>query len=261
MFSKTHKIRIQLAMLVGVLLIFAVHSVEGRGLMIVSEAIQPHVAVDNDGDIYVVFIHEGNICVSVSRNRGVNFSAPVIAIDVKGRARGGMQRGPRIGVDARKNLTVTAPVVFDDAEYEKQYPTADLYLVTSRDGGQTWSEPIRVNEVPKKAPESLHWMGVAPTGEAHIAWLDLRSRQGPGQDVYYAKVTDGKVGENIKIASTVCECCAPGLAVSSDGNPFVAYREGGQKESREIYATYSADNGRSFSEPVQLNREPSNEHG
>ena len=66
-----------------------------------------------------------------------------------------------------------------------------------------------------RSPSSSHWMAVAPSGEAHVAWLDLRSRDQAGQDIYYAKLVDGKVGQNRKVASTVCECCRPGLAVGA----------------------------------------------
>ncbi len=228
---------------------------------VASDAIQPHVAVDDRGTIYVAFIQRGNICVAVSRDRGKSFSAPVIAMDVGGRAKGGRQRGPRIAVDAKGKLVVTAPVTFDAAEYKKKYPTAELYLVTSGDGGKSWTGPLQVNTVSKKAPEALHWMTVAPSGEVHVAWLDLRSRSGRGQDIYYAKVAGGRVGENVKIATTVCECCAPGLAVDAAGNPLVAYREGGEKASREIFATASTNQGAAFSKPVQINRQRSLEDG
>jgi hypothetical protein len=228
---------------------------------VASDAIQPQAAIDAEGNIYVAMLHKGNIAVSVSTDRGKTFREPVVAIDVKGRMKGGRQRGPRIGVDAKKNIVVTAPAVFDEAEFQRKYPTADLYLVTSKDGGKTWTKPARVNEVPKKAPESLHWLAVTPSGEAHVAWLDLRGRQGPGQDIYFAKVVNGKVSKNNPIATDVCECCAPGLAVDSSGNPLVAYREGGKKPSREIFAIRSANKGGSFSRPVQLNKDPSQEDG
>jgi hypothetical protein len=229
--------------------------------LVAADAIQPQVAIDTDATVYVVFLHKGNVAVAVAADRGKTFSAPVVAIDVQGRARGGRQRGPRIGVDANKNLTVTCPVTFDDAEYHKRYPTADLFLVTSADGGKTWSKPVQVNEVSKKAPEALHWMAVAPGGEVHVAWLDRRSREGPGQDLYYAKVVNGQVGKNVPIARTVCECCAPGLAVDGDGHPLVAWREGGDKPSREVFARRSTDWGASFGGPVQVNRVPTKEDG
>jgi len=228
---------------------------------VAAEAIQPHLAIGSDGGIYVAFIHRGNISVSISHDRGKSFSDPVVAIDVQRRARGGAQRGPRIGVDKEGNLTVSAPVTFDDAEYQKRYPTADLFLVRSTDGGKTWSKPRQVNKVSKQAPESLHWMTVAPRGEVHLAWLDMRDRERPGQDIYYTTVVDDEVGENVKVATTVCECCAPGLAVDAAGNPFVVFREGGDKSSREIFARWSTDGGRSFAETVQINRQKTLENG
>ena len=231
---------------------------EQPGVVIARQAIQPQIALGGEGGIHVVFIHKGNISVAVSKDKGKSFGEPVIAMDAKGRASGGMQRGPRIGVDLKKNITVTAPLTFDDAEFEKKYPTSELYLVTSSDEGKTWSKPLRINEVPKKAPEALHWMAVQPSGEVHVAWLDLRGRPRGGQDIYYAKVASGKVGKNLKVASEVCECCAPGLAVDGKGNPLIAYREAGTKPSREIYALRSTNKGESFGKGTRLNRSPSN---
>jgi hypothetical protein len=175
--------------------------------------------------------------------------------------KGGMHRGPRIGVDAKKNLIVTAPAVFDDAEFQKKYPTADLYVVTSADGGESWSRPARVNESSKDAPEALHWLAVTPSGEAHVAWLDRRGRQDPGQDIFYAKLAGGRIGKNQRIANMVCECCAPGLAVDASGNAWLSFREGGQKPSREVFAIRSVDQGATFSLPVQVNRRPTQELG
>ena len=228
---------------------------------VAADAIQPHMSIASDGGIYLTFIHRGNISVSISHDRGQTFSDPVVAIDVQGRARGGKHRGPRIGVDGEGNITVTAPVTFDAAEYEKKYSTADLFLVRSTDGGKTWSQPQQINEVAKKAPEALHWMTVAPSGVAHVAWLDMRDREKSGQDLYYTTVVAGEVGANEKIATTVCECCAPGMTVDAAGNPLVAYREGGSNPSREIFARWSTDGGRSFGDVMQINKQKTLEDG
>ena len=219
------------------------------------------MSIGGDGGIYLAFIHRGNISVSISHDRGHTFSEPAVAIDVQGRARGGKHRGPRIGVDGEGNITVTAPVTFDAAEYEKKYPTADLFLVRSTDGGKTWSQPKQVNEVAKQAPEALHWMTVAPSGVAHVAWLDMRDREQRGQDIFYTTVVTGEVCANVKIATTVCECCAPGMAVDAAGNPLVAYREGGSNPSREIFMRWSTDGGRSFGDVLQINKQQTLEDG
>jgi len=220
---------------------------------IADDAKQPQVAVDADGNVYVTFLRGGNIQVSVSTDGGKTFSKPVVAIDAKGNARGGMQRGPRIGVDSQKNVYVSAPVCFDEAELKQQYPKAELWLAVSKDGGKTFGDKVRINEVEKKAPEALHWLAVAPTGEVHVAWIDGRT----GKPAVFYKVfaeMGAKPGKDLRLAEPVCECCAPFVAIDKGGNPLVAFREGGQKPSREIYAMRSTNKGKSFQAPVQVNR-------
>src|SRR5215467_8123027 len=98
----------------------------GDAVPLAGGAIQPHLAADADGDFYCVFIREGNIEFSISTDKGKTWTRSAIAIDAKGKAKGGMQRGPRVAVDGKKTIYVTAPLCFDDAEFSKQYPTQDL---------------------------------------------------------------------------------------------------------------------------------------
>jgi hypothetical protein len=203
-------------------------------VVVAQDAIQPHLAIDGDGTAYVVFIRNGQIELSVSTDQGRTFSAPVVAIDAKGKARGGMQRGPRVAVDGKKTVYVTAPLTFDEAEFAKRYPTQDLFLAVSTDGGKSFSKPARVNDVPKKAPESLHWLAASPGEGAFVAWLDLRQRE-KGQDLFTAKVSaKGVVARNQPAAVNLCECCAPGLSMDAQGRPTLIYREGG-KTNRQIF--------------------------
>jgi hypothetical protein len=221
-------------------------------VVIASDARQPCLAADADGGFYCAFIRNGNIELSASTDGGKTWSAPVTAIDAKGKARGGMQRGPRIGVDSRKRITVTAPLCFDEKELAEKYPKAELWIARSTDGGKSFSSPSQINEKNGTAPEALHAMAVAPDGDAHVAWLDMRGR-GKGQDLYYAKIVDGKPGPNLKIGTTLCECCAPGLALDGKGNPSVVWRDGQSTDSRPIWISTSRDGGRAFSAPSRVN--------
>jgi hypothetical protein len=221
-------------------------------VVIARGALQPSLAADKDGGFYCAFIRNGNIELSISTDNGRTWSAPVVAMDAKGKARGGMQRGPRIGVDAKKAVTITAPLCFDEKELAKKYPTAELWLTRSTDGGRSFSKPIQVNEQNGTAPEALHALGVAPDGSAHVAWLDMRGRK-KGQDLYYVKVVDGKPGRNVKVGATLCECCAPGLAVDEDGKPMLIWRDGAASGDRPIWLSFSKDAGRSFVPPMRVN--------
>jgi hypothetical protein len=230
-------------------------------VLLATDAMQPCPVVDSAGMVYVAYLRSGDVVVSVSKDRGRTFGEPRVAIDAKGRARGGAQRGPRLGADAQGRLVVTSPLTFDDAEAAKRYPAPEIYLATSADAGATWTAPVRVNEVEKKAPEGLHAMRVALDGTVHVAWLDLRQRAAKGEDLWYARVVEGKVGPNARVAQDVCECCAPGLALDGAGNPFLAWREGGEKASRELFAVRSTDGGVTFGRRVRVNRADTKEEG
>ncbi|HEV3027501.1 MAG TPA: sialidase family protein, partial [Planctomycetota bacterium] len=197
---------------------------------IASGALQPHLAASDDGSFYAAFIKDGNIGFCCSTDKGRTWSDPIVAMDARGRAAGGMQRGPRIAVDGKKTIYITAPLTFDETELNgKKYPVRELYLTVSTDGGKSFSKPTQINDVPKKAPESLHWLAAAPNGDVFAVWLDLRQRD-KGQDLGYVKISEQgkKIGKNGLLPGPLCECCAPGLAVDAKGNPLVLYREGGK---------------------------------
>lgn len=224
-------------------------------LVIAPGAIQPHLAADAHGRFYAAFLHDGNVALSVSTDGGKTFTRPVVAIDAHGKARGGMQRGPRVAVDAAGTIYVTAPLCFDEAELGKRYPVAELYLAVSGDGGATFAPPLQINDADKTAPESLHWSAVGADGTLFVAWLDRRQRTEPGQDLAFTRVTERgtKVEANRVLPGPLCECCAPGIAVAGAGNPIVVYREGGAAKNRPLQLLRSNDGGATFQKPRRLN--------
>ena len=224
---------------------------------------QPQLAAGVDGRLYVVFLHNGNIELAISSDRGKTFAEPVTAIDAKGNARGGMQRGPRVAIDGKHTIYVTAPLCFDAEELGKRYPTNDLYLAVSKDGGKTFSAPARINDAPKQAPEALHWLAAAFGGELFVAWLDRRDRKDRGQDLAYSIIGERgkKIGANAVLPGPVCECCAPGVALDENANPILVWREGGDRKNRALWIATSPDRGATFLAPKRLNHDDSRVDG
>lgn len=80
----------------------------------------------------------------------------------------------------------------------------DIWLSKSTDGGETWSQAIRVNDDPPGKQQFFTWMTIDQTnGEIIIVFYDRRDYDDTNTDVYIARSTDGgETFENIKISET-----------------------------------------------------------
>ncbi len=82
----------------------------------------------------------------------------------------------------------------------------DVWIVTSTDGGKTWSQPIRVNDDPAGKQNFMSWMNYDKTnGYLYVVFYDRRNYTGTSQktDLYLARSTNGgKSFTNFKINQT-----------------------------------------------------------
>jgi hypothetical protein len=78
----------------------------------------------------------------------------------------------------------------------------DVWLVKSTNGGDTWSEPIRVNDDPPGNQQFFTWMSIDQvTGYLWFVWYDRRNYSDNNTDVYMAVSTDsGETFINIKVS-------------------------------------------------------------
>ncbi|MBC8487487.1 MAG: T9SS type A sorting domain-containing protein [Bacteroidetes bacterium] len=68
----------------------------------------------------------------------------------------------------------------------------DVWLVKSTDGGDTWSNPIRVNDDPPGKQQFFTWLAVDQvTGYLWFVWYDRRNYDDDNTDVYMAVSIDG----------------------------------------------------------------------
>lgn len=73
----------------------------------------------------------------------------------------------------------------------------NIHFVRSTDGGETWSEPIRINDDPETT-HAFQWfsmLGVAPNSRIDAVWYDTRNGRGDApyrmSQLYYAYSWDG----------------------------------------------------------------------
>jgi len=80
----------------------------------------------------------------------------------------------------------------------------DVWLVKSTDGGDTWSEPKRVNDDPPGKHQFFTWMDIDQvTGHLYFVFYDRRNHAGNQTDVYLAISQDGgETFENILISES-----------------------------------------------------------
>ena len=68
----------------------------------------------------------------------------------------------------------------------------DVWILYSKDGGDTWSDPIKVNDNPTRSRQFESWVAVDAGGWVHVAWTDFRN--GGENQTWYARSKDPTKG-------------------------------------------------------------------
>lgn len=202
---------------------------------------QPQAAVDSDGRVWLTYARDKSIFVRSTGNGGLKFGEEQRVADVKAMDVG-MRRGPRIAA------VEGALLVTGIAGEQARGRDGDVLVWRSTDGGKTWSEPRQLNSVKGAAREGLQ--ATAGAGKyIAVVWLDMRDK---GTTLYGAFSQDsGETFTEDRLLyespdGTVCECCAPQVAVDENGRVAVMFRNA-LSGNRDMYMLKSTDGGASFS--------------
>ena len=207
---------------------------------------QPQLAAA-DGIVALTFGAGDAVYFSASKDQATSFSTPVKVAE-SGRLALGRHRGPRIA------LAGGAIVISAIFAQKGGGADGDLFAWRSTDGGKSWSQGVRINDVAAAAREGLHAMASDGKALVYAAWLDLRSR---GTKLYGAYSLDAGAtwSGNILVyespAGNICECCHPSVAIDPAGRVYVMWRNwlGG---ARDMYLARSGDGGKSFGPAQKL---------
>ena len=154
-------------------------------------------AVGPNGEVYIVWAGPLGLVFDKSTDGGLTFGKDKVIGDMPGGwdfSIEGLTRSngmPVTGVDLSNGPNKGALYVnWIDA----RNGDPDVFLMSSRDGGETWSSPVRVNDDPVKNGKAqfFTWMAVDPVdGSINVIFYDRRDTEGTQTRVIVARSVDG----------------------------------------------------------------------
>lgn len=170
-------------------------------------------AVAPNGDVYVVWAGPLGLVFKKSTDGGQTFGKEKVISQMPGGwdfPVAGLERAngmPVTGVDLSNGPNKgTLYVNWIDARNGDE----DVFVMTSKDGGETWSPAVRVNDDPLKNGKTqfFTWMSVDPTdGSVNLVFYDRRDTEGAMTKLVMARSVDGgKTFVNYPIDAPAFKC-------------------------------------------------------
>ena len=202
--------------------------------------------VGPDGTIYVTWIdfNEGTLMLSVSRDQGLTwpiFAEPIMDVEpLPYNIANNEYRTPTLpsmAIDnSNANTSGNIYIVWND----NRYGNPDILLTRSEDDGNTWSDPIRVNDDPDNstADQFFPWIDVSPGGDVHVVFYD--KRDDPDNyllNIYYSHSKDGVIfDKNWRITTNSSD---PATSYHQSGSVFIGDYIGIDSSENYAYAIWT----------------------
>jgi hypothetical protein len=234
-------------------------------------AAEPAIEAAPDGSVYVTWVtHAANsqadVMIAHVTSDGQMQGAPVRVNSQPGIATAWRGDPPTVAITPDQSVLVgwTARVESESGQ------ATDIYLSSSRDHGQTFGAPVKVNDDPKPAVHGMHSLTVARDGRIYVAWLDERNvsplpmkdmkmaarstghHMESNREVFIAASTDGgrSFSRNQRVATDACPCCKTALATTADGRVYLSWRQVLAGNFRHIAVASSSDHTQTFATPL-----------
>lgn len=171
-------------------------------------------AVGPKGEVYVVWAGPLGLVFDKSLDGGLTFGKDKIIRAIPGGwdfSVEGLDRAngmPVTGVDLSSGPNKgTLYVNWIDASNGDP----DVFVASSRDSGETWSAPVRVNDDPLKngKVQFFTWMSVDPSdGSVNVIFYDRRDTEGPLTKLMLARSVDGGstfINHHVDVSPFACD--------------------------------------------------------
>jgi hypothetical protein len=203
-----------------------------------------------------------DIYMSVSRDDGATFGAPVRVNDVDGDARASGEQPARVVMD--KTIHVVWPTRVNNHSVVR--------YAQSTDDGRTFSKATTIAGDGFSGARGWESIALGYDGGVHVVWLDGRNAAphqhnhapgqpmptpaggGPRQDIFHTMWKGDVTPSETAVADNVCFCCKTAIATSGD-RVYVAWRHIYPGSLRDIAVARSTDNGQTFGPPIRVSED------
>jgi len=154
--------------------------------------------VGTNGEIYVAWSYDGKIYFDRSYDKGETWLDKDIIVadqpggwtyDIPGLSR---CNGMPITCTDRSTEKFNGRIYVNWSDQRNGKDDTDIWISSSDDKGNTWTEPIRVNNDAPDKQQFLTWMDVDQSnGHIYIVFYDRRHHDDEGTDVFLAISKDG----------------------------------------------------------------------
>lgn len=205
----------------------------------------PSVAIDSKGKAYVVFSQNGHVYLSTSLDNGNSYSNPTAVNRQPEAIYDDGENRPKIVLSGDKTLFVS---------WTHKTPgrySGDVRFARSLDAGNSFSEPVTVNNDAQVIGHRFDSMAVNGDGRLYLFWIDKRDKQSAhnakqdylGAAIYFSySDDDGKSFQpDKKWVDHSCECCRIAIASDSHGKVAILWRHVYSGNIRDHAIAYIGD--------------------
>jgi len=164
----------------------------------------PSVSFGPEGKLWLAWVFAGHIYVQHSSDEGKTYSTPSVVNRAPEKIAARAENRAKIQLDSAGNIYISWT-----QSLNKMY-TGNIRFSRSVDGGQSFSQPITVNDDLQEISHRFDSMVVSDDGKVFISWLDKRDQQAAkdkqqeyiGGALYYSYSADqGKAfSKNMKLS-------------------------------------------------------------
>ena len=189
----------------------------------------PSASFGPKGKLWLAWVFGGHVYVQHSVDHGKTYSQPLSVNRIPEKIAARAENRAKIQLDNAGNIYISWT-----QSLNKKY-TGNIRFSRSLDGGETFSQPITVNDDRQEISHRFDSMVVSDDGKVFISWLDKRDQQAAkdrGQEyiggaLYYSYSADqGKTfSKNMNLSDNSCVCCRIAMALDNNNLPVIAWRD------------------------------------